>query len=129
MILFFFFRKIRVHHHDEPISKSSALHAVILSKEASFYDFPDIPQLDEEGTYLLFPSPTAMSIDQIDPAKPVKNIVVLECTWSKCGGMLQDKRIKKLPCIKISDYETTFWRYQFKSKSFLATIEGFLFFF
>ena len=80
--------------------------------------------MEEEGTYLLFPSPDALSIDQIDPTKPVKKLVVLDCTWAKCGGMLRDPRIKNLPCVKISEYETTFWRYQNKSKTFLATIEG-----
>jgi hypothetical protein len=49
---------IRIHHPKECLSKSTAVHAVVLcgKEQVSFIDFPDVPEYNPEETVLLYPS-------------------------------------------------------------------------
>ena len=121
--IFIFFS---IQHPKEKPSKSTAIHACVLSPNVEFYKFPQFPEFPTEGTFVLFPSEGALSIDQIQG--PVKKLVVLDSTWQKSGSMIQDPRVRNLPRVKINSYDTTFWRYQDKPSDHLATIEGIFFF-
>lgn len=69
MLFFFFFSLIvltvflkSIHHPSELLSKSTAIHAVIVSPDAKMHESTDIPVYDPKDTVLLFPSADAVDI-------------------------------------------------------------------
>jgi len=114
------------HHPLELKSKSTAIHAKILSPETvNIYPstgFPDYAA-DPDGVLLLFPSKNAKSINDIDLSKCTR-VVVIDCTWNQVNAIVKDPKLQGLQTVKLQAHKTTFWRYQFKSDEFLATIEA-----
>eukprot|EP00824_Muranothrix_gubernata_P007262 TRINITY_DN1930_c0_g1_i2.p1 TRINITY_DN1930_c0_g1~~TRINITY_DN1930_c0_g1_i2.p1 ORF type:complete len:398 (-),score=50.47 TRINITY_DN1930_c0_g1_i2:972-2138(-) len=114
----------------EKNSKSTAIHAkVVAPDDVSILSWPnDVPdygaeEVDDAGTYLLFPSKDALEFSQLDLTK-VKKLVFVESTWQTAGKCLRDERVKKLPHVKLLTHRTAFWRYQELGSECLATIEA-----
>lgn len=66
----------------------------------------------------------AKFIDEIEDLSHVKKLVVVDSTWQQTKQMFRDEKLKGLPCVKIRQHKTRFWRYQNKGDDHLATIEG-----
>merc|ERR1711991_15441 len=65
-----------IHHPSEKLSKSTAIHAVILSEQAKMHESPEVPEYDPETTVLLFPSATAVDILEYPKLASLKRVVV-----------------------------------------------------
>ncbi|ELR13901.1 DTW domain containing 1, putative [Acanthamoeba castellanii str. Neff] len=118
-----------LYHPTERRSKSTALHAKILSPElVSVHTFPDLPDYNPDEVFLLYPSKDAKNIEDIDVSK-MKKLVVIDSTWQKAKTILRDERVSKLPCVKINSQKTLFWRYQTVGENCLATIEAIYYFY
>ena len=137
-----------IHHPSEKLSKryicwflvcslfiifcscfSTAIHAVILSKEAVMHESPNVPDYDPKETVLLFPSATAVDISVYPDLKNIKRVVVVDSQWQKTNGIISHPNLSKLPCVVISKQNTFFWRYQDVGEECLATIEAIFYFF
>ncbi|PRP76847.1 hypothetical protein PROFUN_14806 [Planoprotostelium fungivorum] len=120
-----------IHHPKEPKSKKTSIHAKVLAPlDVVMFDDPDIPDYRQEKdeVLLLFPSPDAKNISEIDVTK-YKKIIVIDSTWSQTKGILRNERLQGLQCVRIQTYETKFWRYQDHGREFLATIEAIYYFY
>ncbi|KAL6050615.1 DTW domain-containing protein 1 [Balamuthia mandrillaris] len=118
-----------LHHPAEQKSKSTAVHACVLAPDkVKMYEYPEFPDFSEEGTFLLFPSPEAKSIQELDISQ-MKRLIVIDSTWQKAKVILRDERVKRLPCIQIESHKTLFWRFQQVGDTCLATIEAIYYFY
>ncbi|KAK6741155.1 hypothetical protein RB195_009174 [Necator americanus] len=123
-----------IKHPSEKNSKSSAIHCKIVAPEQTkIFDVPNVfdyggeNSADTEGsTVLVFPSPSAVSIEEFVRVKgPIKRLIVLDCTWFQVHMMQKIPEIQGLPCVSLSKYRTAFWRPQHNvDESGLATIEA-----
>merc|ERR1711991_279708 len=116
-----------VHHPSEKLSKSTAIHAVVLSEQAKMREAPDeIPEYDPETTVLLFPSASAVDILDYPKLSTLKRVVVIDSQWQKTNGIVSHPSLAKLDTVIIQSRSTYFWRYQPKDmgSDFLATIEA-----
>lgn len=120
-----------IHHPSEKLSKSTAIHAVVLSPQAKMHESPDVPEYDPETTVLLFPSVGAVDILEYPKLSTLKRVVVVDSQWQKTNGIISHPNLAKLPCVVISKRSTYFWRYQPKDMGddFLATIEAIYYFY
>jgi len=118
-----------IHHEKEKKVKSTAVQACVLCpKQAIMWEFPNIPEYNTEETLCLYPSDDAISIDEIDLNK-FKKVVFIDCTWHQVYPICSDKRVQKLTKVKLKNHKTLFWRYQYASPEYLATIEAIYFFY
>jgi len=120
-----------VHYATESQSKSTALHAKVMAGDSvRIHPFPSetLHEWDPEDTVLLFPSPGAVSVKDLD-FKKVKHVVFLECQWHNAKRILAEPKIARLPHVKIHNYETRFWRWQNVGNDCLATIEAIYYFY
>ena len=119
-----------IHHPTELLSKSTAVHARVIAPETCrILEFPEeVPEYNKEETVLLFPSPDASDIEELD-FKKIKKVVFIDSQWHKAKGIYAHPNISSLPCAKIKTYKTLFWRHQNESDEFLATIEAIYFFY
>lgn len=115
-----------IHHPSEKTSKSSAVHAVIVSPQATMYESPNVPDYDPAETILLFPSADAVPVGDYPNLSKVKRVVVVDSQWQKTNGIISHPNLKKLPCVVINMRQTYFWRYQpdGMGDEMLATIEA-----
>ena len=117
-------------HPTEKVAKSTALAATILAPEnTNWIVYPDVPDYDENETLLLFPSPDAKPLSEIENLQQYKRIVCIESVWKKAKVVASNKNITKLKKVVIQSHETVFWRYQSLGKSNLATIEAIYYFY
>ena len=79
-----------VKHPMELQSKSTAIHARILSPHCvNIHTYPAMPVItDASTTYLAFPSPDAVSVTEIDPAK-LKSLIFVDSTWFQAKGIVR----------------------------------------
>jgi len=130
-----------VKHAAEVDGKSTAVHAKILaSDDVQIFTYPQIPDYNPENTLLVFPGKESKTLEQICDIEqsvtkcqnaPFKyqRVLFIDSTWNQCNKILNDPRIKTLPCVMIDSRNTMFWRYQTgKSKEHLATIEAIYYF-
>ncbi|CAJ0599648.1 unnamed protein product [Cylicocyclus nassatus] len=123
-----------IKHPSEKNSKSSAIHCKIVAPEQTrIFDVPDVfdyiseePSNGEGSNVLVFPSPSAVSIEEYVRTKgPIKRFIVLDCTWFQVNMMQKIPQIQGLPCVSLTKYRTAFWRPQHNvDESGLATIEA-----
>ncbi|WKX96971.1 hypothetical protein Q1695_012990 [Nippostrongylus brasiliensis] len=107
-----------IKHPMEKNSKSSAVHCKIVAPEQTrVFDVPNVYDYREDSSsvgegsnVLVFPSPSAVSIEEFVRTKgPIKRLIVLDC----------------LPCVSLSSYRTAYWRPQHDvGEHGLATIEA-----
>jgi len=118
-----------IHHPTELVSKSTAIHAKIISSEnVHIYEFPDFPDYHRDETLLLFPSQDSLTVKEIDFSS-IKKVVFVDSQWQKTRKMMSDQRLSSLKCMKIDTQKTKFWRYQRFGENYLATIEAIYHFF
>ncbi|XP_064401526.1 tRNA-uridine aminocarboxypropyltransferase 1-like isoform X2 [Halichondria panicea] len=143
-------------HPLERVGKSTAVHARVLAPDdVTMYIHPNIPTYtDTSKLLLLFPKKMALttaeaaqmmrdssqlpgagsdqsgaSVDP-NPWSGLDRLVVIDSTWNGTNAILKDERVKDLPCVKLSEAETHFWRPQRRQDSkHLATIEAIYYFF
>jgi DTW domain-containing protein YfiP len=116
-------------HHNEGRSKSTGLHACVLSKDAHLVVYPD--ELKDfrpaPGSFLLFPADAgtpSTPLDELD-LDTVKRLVVVDSTWAQAKQMIREPVIAALPRVSIATEKTRFWRFQTgKPDECLATIEA-----
>ena len=115
-----------IRHPKELVNVCSSVHACIVAPQfVQMYEFPTVPALSEEdGVYLLYPSEKAVFLDEVDDLKKIKKIVVIESRWRGNTPIYQHEELRNLPHCKIRNRETLYWRYQEKSKEYLATSEA-----
>ncbi|KHJ84080.1 DTW domain protein [Oesophagostomum dentatum] len=121
-----------IKHPSEKNSKSSAIHCKIVAPEQTrvmhmrYCMISQIPDVNYKLQVLVFPSPSAISVEEYVRTKgPIKRIVVLDCTWFQVHMMQKLPQIQGLPCVSLSKYRTAFWRPQHNvDESGLATIEA-----
>lgn len=133
-----------IHHPSEKLSKSSAVHAVIVSAQATMHESPSVPDFDPAETILLFPSADAVDVSVYPRLRNVKRVVVVDSQWQRTNGIMAHPNLQKLPCVVINKVRwrclcvngcradgsaqrnTFFWRYQpdGMGESMLATIEA-----
>jgi len=118
-----------IHHPTEPVSKSTAVHARVISPhQVHMYEFPDIPDYSKDETILLFPSTDSLTVQEVD-FNIVKRVVFVDSQWQKTKRMLKDPKLQGLKCVRIDLQKTLFWRYQQCGDNCLATIEAIYYFF
>ncbi|KAL7714304.1 tRNA-uridine aminocarboxypropyltransferase 1 [Entamoeba marina] len=120
-----------IHHPTEKVSKSTAMTARIVSKDYSrWIKFPDeVPAYDPNDTLLLFPSPDAKKLSEVEDLKKYKRIVCIESVWYKADNVVRHPNVNKLQKVIIDSEETLFWRYQKISNANLSTIEAIYYFY
>ncbi|XP_043677627.1 tRNA-uridine aminocarboxypropyltransferase 1 [Vespula pensylvanica] len=132
-----------IKHPREIEGKSTAVHAAVLAPEdVKIYIYPDFPEiLENEETVLIFPSKTAVTIDnlfikevqqdgktflkRIRNEYPIKRAIFIDSTWHQTKSIYKDQRLRDLRCIVLKSRISQFWRHQKKSpRWYLATIEA-----
>ena len=123
-----------VKHLKEKREKSSAYPCIFLSDNFKLSEQPgkfawsDIKELKitEQGhNYVLYPHKDARLIKDLpkEELKSIKSIKIVDCTWAQANSMM-----KKIPenvnFLKLEDYQTTFWRYQWHDDKCLVTVEA-----
>ncbi|KAG0295816.1 DTW domain-containing protein 1 [Linnemannia gamsii] len=119
-----------IKHEQERDGKSTALHAKILAPDdVEVYAWKDMPKYENvDRLLLLFPSPGAKQLSEIDPASFDK-LVVIDGTWEQANKMSKsDSPLLRMKRVTIAPHETLFWRHQRKASDHLATIEAIYFF-
>jgi len=123
-----------IHHESEKRGKSSALPLKIIGEPlVEVISFPndELPAFDDEYTCVLYPHKNAKRIDELDVSvmQKLKKVVAVDCTWYQTNSILKQIDKPNTIYVKISDYETTFWRYQHHNKKCLATCEAIYYFY
>ncbi|KAJ1981368.1 hypothetical protein H4R35_000759 [Dimargaris xerosporica] len=119
-------------HPKEKDGKSTAVHAKIIAPhQTQILDFPSenttLP--DPDRSVLLFPSPDACRLADMDPAT-FDTVVVIDGTWSQARAMVKySPALHQMRKVTIQPRQTRFWRYQQCDESYLATIEAIYFFY
>ena len=114
--------------------KSTAVHAkIICPEDVRIFSYPELPDYsnEEEKVLLLFPGPSASSLEDIteECQQTFKSdqkfrVIFIDSTWKQTPRILNSLKKYNLQQIQIADRETLFWRYQTGlSKKHLATIE------
>jgi DTW domain-containing protein YfiP len=87
--------------------------------------YPNIPDYESirDEVVLLFPSPKAEYIENMDFTK-VKRLVVVDSTWQTTNQILRDPKFENVRHCKIKPHKTLFWRYQCISEEFVSTVEA-----
>ena len=135
-------------HEQELDSKSTAIHAKLLSPtQISIHQFHKSPNFTSEPqTYsmcssdlvdeitadpsayvILFPDETALELKDlsIEEFLNIRNVIVIDGTWSQAAAINRTEPYCKLRRIKISpNLRTVFWRYQDLGEHCLSTIEA-----
>eukprot|EP01132_Coremiostelium_polycephalum_P005688 gene5688-7078_t len=120
-----------IHFPTELISKSTAMHAKVIShKDVNIIEYSpsDLSEYDIESTILLYPTNDASAVKDLELDK-IKKVVFIDSQWRNARKILEHPNIKKIKCIKIDQQKTLFWRYQNFGDSYLATIEAIYYFF
>eukprot|EP00667_Euglena_gracilis_P022488 EG_transcript_25081 len=117
-------------HFKEKNSRTTSLHAAIVSPDVHIYTYPDLgPDLDPSETLVLYPSPDAVPLSQIEDLTKYKNAVVIEATWQQSRCISREPKVCQFKRVRLDHHRSIFWRYQKKDDTFLATIEAIYFFF
>jgi hypothetical protein len=127
------------HHREELLAKSTALHAKVLAPlDVDFYyddRVSQVPLFSAEDTLALFPSPGAVTCRELgrEGLARFTRVVVVEGTWVKARAAVKRARVEHLVHVKLSDYQTMFWREQFRGrdrdKTRLSSIEAIYYFY
>ncbi|XP_032663098.1 DTW domain-containing protein 1 [Odontomachus brunneus] len=135
-----------VKHRREIAGKSTAIHAAILAPEdVKIYTYPQIPEIDKEETILIFPSKTAIRVEdlfmrektnneesqnpttteRINTVLPIKRAIFIDSTWQQTKEIYKDTRLNGLRCVVLKSRISQFWRNQKNCpRWYLATIEA-----
>ncbi|KAF9934258.1 DTW domain-containing protein 1 [Linnemannia zychae] len=119
-----------IKHEQERDGKSTALHAKILAPDdVEVYAWKEMPKYENvDRLLLLFPSPGAKKLSEIDPTSFDK-LVVIDGTWEQATKMSKsDSPLLRMKRVTIAPHDTLFWRHQKKSSEHLATIEAIYYF-
>jgi DTW domain-containing protein YfiP len=125
-------------HPKELKSKSTAIHAKVLAPESvQIFEYPNIPDfINKNNSVLLYPGKNAITVPELvqknkeqSTTSKIEYVVFIDSTWQQSKKIFRDEVVETLPCVKIADQKTLFWRYQQHGDSFLATIEAIYFFF
>ncbi|KAF9993065.1 DTW domain-containing protein 1 [Entomortierella chlamydospora] len=119
-----------IKHENERDGKSTALHAKILAPDdVEVYGWKSMPRYENvDRLLLLFPSPGAKTLSEIDPSSFDK-LVVIDGTWEQANKMSKsDSPLVRMKRVTIAPHETLFWRHQRKTDDHLATIEAIYYF-
>lgn len=140
-------------HEQELDSKSTAIHAKLLSPSqisihqfhrsaASFLnesqsysmcssDLVDEIASDPSAYVILFPDESAVELKDlpVEEFSKIRNVIVIDGTWSQAAAINRTDPYCKLRRIKINpDLKTVFWRYQDLGEHCLSTIEAIYYF-
>jgi DTW domain-containing protein YfiP len=122
----FTFSKFRIQHPKELKSKSTAIHAKILSPDyVDIYQYPEIPEfLTQENSMILYPSKDSVSFENLiqkneksekkEDFSSLKYLVFIDATWNQAKSIAKDERIQSLKKLKITTQTTLFWRLEFQ---------------
>ncbi|KNE67638.1 hypothetical protein AMAG_12092 [Allomyces macrogynus ATCC 38327] len=118
-------------HKYELKGKSTALHGRVLAPDdVRVWDYPnetDTYDEDPGKVLVLYPSPQAQLIGEIDPTS-FTHVVVIDGTWYQAHQMVRDAPFLRRAGVRHVSFanppKTSFWRFQQKSEQHLATIEA-----
>lgn len=136
-----------IKHPKEVDGKSTSAHAAVLApSDVKVYTYPDIPCYDNEEVLLIFPSKSAIPLQEWWHKKlqshnkpdesfdnkmklPFSKAVFIDSTWRQTKALYNDPRLKKLPSILLTSHRSLFWRYyEGKHETHLSTIEAVYYF-
>ena len=88
-----------------------------------------VPWYDPATTVVLYPSPTAVCLSDpslVDVLPRLTTVVVIESTWQKGGAVYAapELGLQRLRAVRLSEYESTYWRYQELGRHALCTLEA-----
>ena len=122
-------------HPQEKRSKATSLQCPILCRpeDVTLQVYPRLPPCvydDPDRTLLVYPTPTARSLNAISDLGRFKHAVFIDSTWKQSGSILREATVlHELPHqVYLQQYNTKFWRFQDKGETFLATIEAIYYF-
>ena len=80
---------------------------------------------DGSSTYFLFPCP-GESIPLEEVSTKVKNLIVLDCKWTKSGVWRRSERLRRIQKVHLSNppRESHFWRWHNAGPGMISTIEA-----
>eukprot|EP01084_Bolivina_argentea_P190809 327784_1 len=122
-----------IRHPKEKVNVCSSVHGCVIAPyNIKMYEYPNIQNYEcNDGIYLLYPSKEAIFLDEISVFERLKinKIIVIESKWDtrRWSGNKQiykHKNLINLPHCKMRNRQTVYWRFQDKSKEYLATIEA-----
>ncbi|KAF9109005.1 DTW domain-containing protein 1 [Mortierella sp. AM989] len=119
-----------IKHENEREGKSTALHAKILAPDhVQVFGWKTMPKYENvDRLLLLFPSPGAKRLSEIDPSSFDK-LVVIDGTWEQASKMAKSNSpLVRMKRVTIAPHDTLFWRHQRKPDDHLATIEAIYYF-
>lgn len=116
-------------HPGEHRSKATTIPASIVSPDVHIHTFPDVPTLDPATTVVLYPSESAVSLDDVSgDLGSIQNVIFIDSTWQQSKAIARDPRVTGFRHIRIAKHESLFWRFQDKDPSYLATVEAIYYF-
>jgi hypothetical protein len=118
---------VRVHvvlHPGETRGKSTTLPIATVSPQVAIHTYPAVPELDPKTTLVLYPSPTAVEIEDITDAPSITDVVFVDSTWHQSKAIAADDRVKRYRHVKFSGIVSLFWRFQDRDPFHLATVEA-----
>eukprot|EP00760_Papus_ankaliazontas_P016956 PhM_4_TR16965/c0_g1_i1/m.22320 len=128
---------LRVHvvlHPNERRSKATSLQAPIVCEQGnvSVMTYPEIPACSRDSpatTLLTFPSSTSTTMGNVPNLREMTDVVFIDCTWRQSYSISHDETLMSLPSVRLNEYTTSFWRFQDKDATYLATVEAMYYFF
>ena len=133
----------RIKHEQELDSKSTAIHAKLLSPtQTTIHDFhkaspassPLATQIltSPPGSFvILFPDEEAVRLEELEPEelRAIEAVIVIDGTWSQAAAINRCEPFTRLRKIRIDEgLRTVFWRYQDLGENCLSTIEAIYYF-
>ena len=136
-------------HEQELDSKSTAIHSKLLAPEqisihqfhrttvtgsesvSSCRELVDDISTNPSAYVILFPDECAVELKDLpaDEFNLIRNVIVIDGTWSQAAAINRTDPYCKLLRIKISPHlKTVFWRYQDLGEHCLSTIEAIYYF-
>lgn len=88
-------------------------------------------RIREKNLFICLSLQTSVAVSDLsqEEAQKIKKLVVVDSQWQKTHSILSHPNLTCLKCVKITEYKTSFWRYQHHGDSYLATIEAIYYFF
>jgi DTW domain-containing protein YfiP len=111
-------------HPGEHRSKATTIPAATVSADVKIHVYPAVPDLDEATTLLLYPSDSAIELDEVDNIADIANVIFVDSTWRQSKAICLDTKVTKYRHVKLKSFVTLFWRFQNTDTSHLATVEA-----
>lgn len=111
-------------HPGENRGKSTTLPIATVSPDVTIHTYPTVPELNPATTLVLYPSASAVEIEEVTDVTAVTDVVFVDSTWQQSKAIAADERVTKYRHVKLSGIVSLFWRFQDRDPYHLATVEA-----